>query len=62
LILTSLGVYAVISYLVSQQTKEIGIRMALGASESVVRRDVVAKALRLTVIGVALGTSTTRRS
>jgi predicted permease len=56
LLLASLGIYALISYSVNQRTKEIGIRMALGASSGLVRRGVLAKTLRLALAGVALGT------
>jgi predicted permease len=56
LLLASLGIYALISYSVSERTKEIGMRMALGASSGVVQRDVLAKTLRLALAGVALGT------
>jgi predicted permease len=56
LLLASLGIYALISYSVNQRTKEIGIRMALGASAGLVQRDVLAKTLRLALVGVALGT------
>ncbi len=56
LLLSALGIYAVISFSVNQRTKEIGIRMALGASEGAVQRDVVTKTLRLAVIGAGLGT------
>ncbi len=56
LLLASLGIYALISYSVSQRTKEIGIRMALGASSWLVRRGVLARTLRLALAGVALGT------
>ena len=55
LILASLGIYGVISYWVTRQTQEIGIRMALGATAPQVQRAIVAKALRLSLIGVALG-------
>jgi predicted permease len=56
LLLASLGIYALISYSVSERTKEIGMRMALGASSGLVQRDVLAKTLRLALSGVALGT------
>jgi predicted permease len=55
LMLASLGIYGVISYSVSQQSQEIGIRMALGASASRVRLGVVAQTVRLAGIGVAIG-------
>ncbi len=54
--LASLGIFGVIAYSVSRQTKEIGIRMALGASAPQVRRAVMARALRLALAGVAAGT------
>ena len=44
-----------ISYTVSRQSQEIGIRMALGASATRVQLGVVAQTLRLTLIGVAIG-------
>ena len=56
LLLASLGIYALISYSVHQRTKEIGIRMALGANPRLVQRSVLAKTLRLALAGVALGT------
>ena len=56
LLLASLGIYALISCSVNQRTKEIGIRMALGASSGLVRRGVLARTLRLALAGVALGT------
>jgi predicted permease len=55
LVLASLGIYGVISYSVSRQSQEIGIRMALGASATRVQLGVVAQTLRLTLIGVAIG-------
>jgi ABC-type antimicrobial peptide transport system permease subunit len=56
LLLASLGIYALISYSVNQRTKEIGICMALGASQWLVQREVLTKTLRLALTGVALGT------
>jgi ABC-type antimicrobial peptide transport system permease subunit len=55
LILASLGIYAVVSYSVSQRTQEIGIRMALGASAKSVRTSVMRQTLKLGVIGMAIG-------
>jgi predicted permease len=56
LLLASLGIYALISYSVDQRSREIGIRMALGASSGLVQRDVLRKTLRLALAGAALGT------
>jgi len=55
LILASLGIYGLIACSVAERKKEIGIRIALGARPSEVRRMVLAQGLKLTAIGLALG-------
>jgi predicted permease len=55
LVLASLGIYAVISYSVSQRTQEIGIRMALGASAETLERSILLKTLGLAGIGMVVG-------
>ena len=55
LLLGMIGIYGVISYSVTQKTREIGIRTALGASESQVVSMFVYRGLRLSIVGVALG-------
>ncbi|HVW85768.1 MAG TPA: ADOP family duplicated permease, partial [Bryobacteraceae bacterium] len=55
LLLASLGIYGVISYSVTRQSQEIGIRMALGASAARVQLGVIAQTLRLTLLGIGIG-------
>lgn len=55
LLLASLGIYGVISYSVTRQTQEIGIRMAVGATGTRVQLDVIWKTLRIALIGIAVG-------
>jgi ABC-type antimicrobial peptide transport system permease subunit len=54
-LLAAAGLYAVMSYAVGQRTKEIAVRMALGASSRDVAADVVGNSLKLTTFGLALG-------
>jgi ABC-type antimicrobial peptide transport system permease subunit len=55
LLLASLGLYGVLSYAVTQRSRELGLRIALGASAGSVMRMVVARGLSLTAIGLTLG-------
>jgi putative ABC transport system permease protein len=55
LLLAVIGIYGVVSYGVSQRTQEIGVRMALGAGRSEVRRMVMSDALRPVLTGLAIG-------
>ncbi len=55
LLLASLGIYGVISYSVTRETQQIGIRMAVGATQKDVLFGVIGKTLRLAFIGIAAG-------
>ncbi len=55
LVLASVGVYGVMSYLVRRRTQEFGVRSALGASAGMLVRSVIGGALRLTAVGVVIG-------
>jgi ABC-type antimicrobial peptide transport system permease subunit len=55
LILGAVGLHGVLSYGVTRRTQEIGVRMALGAEASTVRRLVVAQGGRVALVGVAVG-------
>ena len=53
--LSALGLYAVLSYVVSQRVRELGLRMAFGATRSDILRLVLRRALILACLGVAVG-------
>jgi predicted permease len=58
LVLAALGIYGVVSYSVTRQTQEIGIRMALGATPGIVQRSVLLRTLKLAAIGIVAGAVT----
>jgi putative ABC transport system permease protein len=55
LLLAGLGIYGTISYLVSERTHEIGIRLALGAKRGEIMRMILRQGLALALVGAALG-------
>jgi predicted lysophospholipase L1 biosynthesis ABC-type transport system permease subunit len=55
LVIAGLGIYGVMAYTVARRTREIGIRMALGAARADVQRLIVGQAVRLTLLGAGIG-------
>jgi predicted permease len=55
LLLASVGLYGVVAYTTKQRTREIGIRIALGAEKSTIFRQILTQGLRLTLAGIVLG-------
>lgn len=58
LLLATLGIYGLVSFSVSQRKRELGVRIALGATRAEIRKNVVGDGLKLTAIGLAIGMAT----
>ncbi|HEY8187827.1 MAG TPA: ABC transporter permease [Pyrinomonadaceae bacterium] len=59
LILSAIGLYGVLSYVVTQRSREIGVRMALGAKQQDILKLILGRGIKLTAIGLAIGTGMT---
>jgi ABC-type antimicrobial peptide transport system permease subunit len=55
LVLGALGLYGVLSYVVAERTREIGVRMALGATAGAVRQQVVSDGAKVVLVGIVIG-------
>jgi ABC-type antimicrobial peptide transport system permease subunit len=56
LVLASVGLFGVMAHNVSQRTREFGVRLAMGATRTGVERMVLARGLKILLVGIALGT------